>query len=232
MKRLTSTVTGNLVTHSFLYSGRYVVITCENDTRIDTCIRAGRWYEHKMLGLITRTARAGVFLDIGGNIGHHTLYFSLFCPSTKVYTFEPLPEHCELIWKNVVDNGLDKKVGIHPMGGAEKISSFEMTTNASKFARRITSICFPIDLTLSEPVSVIKIDVEGMEEQVLRGLKLTLSRDRPDIYVECLTDEQLYRVTEVLSCYGYVKDSTDFGLGLTHKFIHKDIDLRAYSKKG
>lgn len=120
MKRLASTVSGNLVSHSFLYSGRDVVITCERDTRIDTCIRAGRWYEHKMLGLITRTARAGVFLDIGANIGHHTLYFSLFCPSTKVLSFEPLPEHCELILKNVINNGISQKVSIHPIGGRGK----------------------------------------------------------------------------------------------------------------
>lgn len=107
-----------------------------------------------------------------------------------------------------------------------------MTTNASKFARRITSICMPIDLVVSEPVSVVKIDVEGMEEHVLIGLKRTLSRDCPDIYVECLTDDQLKKITEMLSCYGYLKDTSDFGLGLTHKFFHKDIGPGAYIKKG
>ncbi|NES03747.1 MAG: FkbM family methyltransferase [Okeania sp. SIO2F4] len=219
MKRLQSTINNNLTTHSFLYSGRYVSITCENKTRIDECIRAGRWYEHKMLGLITRTSRAGVFLDIGGNVGHHSVYFSLFCPSTKVMVFEPLLEHIQLIRKNVVDNKLEEKVKIYPFGAANLISSFEMTTNAAQFQRKVSSICMPLDFILGETVSVIKIDVEGMKEQVITGLRNTIIRDAPDIYVECLTTTQLNTMIELLNNLNYSIDKTDMNLLKTYKFV-------------
>jgi len=177
-----------------------------------------------MLGLITRTSRSGVFLDIGGNIGHHSVYFSLFCPSTKVLIFEPLPEHIDIIIKNVLDNKLDTKVKIHPFGGADKISSLEMTTNAVQFKRSISSICIPIDLTLGETVSVIKIDVEGMEDQVITGLSDTIKRDAPDIYVECLTANQLNNITDLLSNFHYSRDHIDMGLAATYKFISNLYD--------
>jgi hypothetical protein len=136
-----------------------------------------------------------------------------------------LPEHCELISRNIKNNKLENKVGLFPMGGADIVSAFEMTTNASKFPRRISSICMPIDSTLNEPVSIIKIDVEGMEEYVLKGLGLTLRRDAPDIYVECLTVTQLRNVTEILHCYGSIKDRADLGLDLTHKFyVNSGVD--------
>jgi FkbM family methyltransferase len=178
----------------------------------------GRWYEHKMLGHITRTSKAGVFIDIGSNIGHHAIYFALFCPSTIVYALEPLPQHLELILANVAANHLRDKVQVLPFGAADKMASFTMDTNASVFPKRCNGICWAVDNIVTQPVSVVKIDVERMENLVLEGMAATISRYRPDIYVECLDDASLGKATQFLKAHDYVIDTTSMALPKTFLF--------------
>src|SRR3546814_9456405 len=107
--------------------------------------------------------RSGVFLDVGGNCGQHAVYFALFCPSTLVYCVEPLPDHVNLIRRNIADNHLQSKVRVLPMAAGDSVSSVRVTTNAVNFDRHFSAVSIPLDDAVSGPVSVIKVDVEGME---------------------------------------------------------------------
>jgi len=49
------------------------------------------WYEQKLLEYIQGLGLRGVYIDVGGNIGNHSLFFLNHCPSTKLYVFEPEP---------------------------------------------------------------------------------------------------------------------------------------------
>lgn len=193
----------NLSTRHLLHNGRKVSMTTEAGTRIDQKFEAGHFYEHKLLGHITGKSRAGVFLDVGGNCGQHAVYFALFCPSTLVYCVEPLPEHVELIRKNIADNALDDKIRLLPIASGDSVSSVRVTTNAVNFDRRFTAVSMPLDDVVTGPVSVIKIDVEGMEMGVLGGLKKTIKRDSPAIYIECLNNEAISQTSAFLYLFGY-----------------------------
>lgn len=46
-------------------------------------------------------------LDIGANIGNHTLFFVKECNAKHVYSFEPMPKTYEMLCKNIEINGLD-----------------------------------------------------------------------------------------------------------------------------
>lgn len=50
--------------------------------------------------------RAGIVLDIGANIGNHTLFFLKECHVKKVYAFEPVKSTFEILEKNVRLNHL------------------------------------------------------------------------------------------------------------------------------
>src|SRR3546814_4067760 len=109
----------SLITLHLMHNGRKVSMTTEPGTRIDQKFEAGHFYEHKLLGYITRMCRSGVFLDVGENCGQHAVYFALFCPSTLVYCVEPLPDHVNLIRRNIADNHLQSKVRVLPMAAGE-----------------------------------------------------------------------------------------------------------------
>jgi FkbM family methyltransferase len=64
-------------------------------------------------------------------------------------------------------------------------------------------------------LDLIKIDVEGMELEVLQGASATLERLRPIIIVERLKAPE-QQITEVLSAYGYDR----FPLGLNFLAVH------------
>lgn len=61
---------------------------------------------------------------------------------------------------------------------------------------------FVIEADLRE-IDLIKIDVEGFELQVLRGLKSTLQRNHPTMIIECLSLAQFDEVNGFLASFGY-----------------------------
>lgn len=218
MERHSRTSSDTLTTHQFLHSGRMVRINCEPGSRIDTTLAQDKFYEHRMLGYITRTCRAGVFLDIGANCGHHSVYFSLFTASTHVYAFEPFPSHYDMLVRNMVENRLEAKLTPFLLGASEKPDNFEIRTNSAIHASRYLGVCLPVDNLIKEPVSLMKVDVEGMELAALKGAERILSQHKPQIFVESHTPEHLAPIVEYLVSKGYRKPETSFNASPTWEF--------------
>jgi len=134
-------------------------------------------------------------LDIGANIGNHSLYFSsLF---SKVYAFEPHPKTYKLLEFNCCDLNIDTfnfglssedttvKFDVDPtnMGHAFIIDG-ELNKNISSHmeieVKKLDDLT-EIDRT---NISLIKIDVEGHELQALKGALTTIKDNRPVILFE------------------------------------------------
>lgn len=219
MDRHSRKSTENITTHQFLYAGRMVRINCEPGSRIDTSLVQEKFYEHKMLGYITRTCKAGAFLDIGANCGHHSVYFGLFAASTRVYCFEPFPNHYDLLVRNIEENRLESKVTPFLLGAAEKSNTFEIRTNSAIHQSRYIGVCVPVDTVVQEPVSLIKVDVEGMELTALKGARRILTQFKPQIFVESHTDEHLTEIVNYLVSLGYQRPQTSFNASPTWEFL-------------
>lgn len=50
-----------------------------------------------------------IVVDIGANIGNHTVFFANVCKAKKVYSFEPQEKVFEILKKNVEINKFNKK---------------------------------------------------------------------------------------------------------------------------
>ena len=125
------------------------------------------------------------FFDVGANVGAYTLLASGVCRATSI-TIEPVHSTMEILNKNVELNNLkDRVTTINSAAGAQtgiiSFTSSEDTTNhvatenehSQKGIVNVPVITIDSLTTYNQP-SLIKIDVEGFETEVLRGMKATL----------------------------------------------------------
>ena len=69
------------------------------------------YYERDILDEIKKNIPSNsVILDIGANIGNHTVFFCKECNAKKVYAFEPVSITFEILQKNIAINNLETVV--------------------------------------------------------------------------------------------------------------------------
>ena len=66
-------------------------------------------------------------------------------------------------------------------------------------ARTLDDMCSEFGLN----PSVVKVDVEGVEDMVLSGMKTTLQRERPTVIFEALNKDSFDRTCRLLMEIGY-----------------------------
>jgi FkbM family methyltransferase len=136
-----------------------------------------------------------VAVDVGANIGNHTLFLSgIF---RRVIAFEP-NEVARSILKinldlNEANNVEVKSVGLSDQATEKKIA-FELTNlGAASLCPRSVQTTRTTEVQLvagdaaidpSEPIGFIKIDIEGGEEAALKGLVNTIRSHRPIVLIE------------------------------------------------
>jgi len=152
-------------------------------------IYAGLHEFHEMAFLLHFLRPEDVFFDVGANAGSYSLLAAGVCASRGV-AIEPVQSTFKLLAKNIALNGLEDKVLIiNSAAGAMKglltFTSDQDTTNHVVAGNELTEesvsvAVVPIDSLIDNfsPV-LIKIDVEGYETEVLRGMSQTL--ETPDL---------------------------------------------------
>lgn len=180
--------------------------------------RAGRFYEQPELDSLRHFVPAGAtFVDIGANVGNHSLYAGLFLAAAKVIPFEPNPLAYRLLMTNVLLNGLESIVSFDHIGlglSDHEASGFGMEArNFNLGAAKMLEGEGEIELSTGdirladESPDFIKIDVEGMEMGVLRGLRETVARAKPNMLIE--VDEENYDAFDAwVEEVGYTKVET------------------------
>jgi len=126
-----------------------------------------------------------VFFDVGANVGSFTLLASGVCKASSI-AIEPVSSTFDILNKNIALNKLQEKViTINSAAGAAKgivtFTSNEDTTNhvtaenESNSPHTISVQVITIDsLAADNSPALIKIDVEGYETEVLKGMGNTL----------------------------------------------------------
>jgi FkbM family methyltransferase len=125
-----------------------------------------------------------VFFDIGANVGSYTLLASGVCKAKSI-AIEPVRSTFEILTKNIKLNGLESRVSvINSAAGAERgmiaFTLNEDTTNhvaaGGESGAGVTTVpVIAIDSLSGESMPVlVKIDVEGFETEVLKGMTATL----------------------------------------------------------
>jgi len=160
----------------------------------------GTW-EPEITSLIKKYVPAGgTFVDIGANIGFHSLFAaSVIGPTGKVLSFEPLPRLQEQLRQSIERNDYSnieiKPVALGTIAGTATLSLVEENIGASSIQdvvgdRAVGSmVTVPVQTldSYQEELSrldLIKIDIEGSEYEALRGGENVLCRFKPVIILE------------------------------------------------
>lgn len=155
----------------------------------------GEFYEEEELEIIRKNCRPGmVFCDIGSNIGNHALFALKFLHVAKVILFEPNPVAIALLRSNLTLNGVidqcdDQHLGLGLSDSSAKGLGMDVPDRNLGGGRMVEGsgdleVIRGDEALAGQKIDFIKLDVEGMEMRVLAGLRETIARERPIMFVE------------------------------------------------
>jgi FkbM family methyltransferase len=151
-----------------------------------------QYYEFNMMDMFwDYIPFEGTFLDIGANIGNHALMFNRFRPDVTIHCFEPIFKNYVLLNENAKDKPNIKTyhVGLGSTNEVVKTSQPHVNNAGGikvdkQAGEGETIIIIPGDTMNFIWATFIKIDVEGYELNVLRGLNNTITTCSPNIWIE------------------------------------------------
>jgi FkbM family methyltransferase len=144
--------------------------------------------------------------DIGAHAGFHSLFCGLLVGATgRVFAFEPNPISREslegqiqmnrTLRLEIVPYALSNRVGLADFDATQGSESHITSIGKSTVEMRTLDSLVSVELPVPD---LIKIDVEGEEEKVLRGSVKTLSKFRPIVLCDYNDDKTLSILVENL----------------------------------
>ena len=188
-----------------------------NDVYVGRSLEKYGEYSALELALLTRLCgRGDVVLEVGANIGAHTVSLAKHVgASGRVLAFEPQRLIFQTLCANVALNSLANVecywAAVGNAGGRRAIPELD-PFRKNNFgglslpdARRGLQVeCVKLDRFLSLPrVTLVKVDVEGMETEVLRGGRRLIGKFRPILYVENDRMERSKTLMRLIDRLGY-----------------------------
>jgi FkbM family methyltransferase len=194
--------------------------------------RASGWYAKGTNEVPIQDALAAhlkpgdVMYDVGANVGFFSLLAArLVGPSGKVVAFEPVPANAAAIRRNAALNHFSKLEVVeaavgdregeieliltrHP-GGASIIPDTPSPDIIGRTRVPIVRLDDQVRVAKVPPPRFVKIDVEGAESAVLRGMEWIARTHRPAIVCELddasvqAVDGKIAGVRELLTSWGY-----------------------------
>jgi FkbM family methyltransferase len=215
------------------YDCRYgAMFALPSDNVIGKSLRIyGEWAEHELSILRPFISAGATVVDIGANIGTHTLPFSRWVKDGHVIAIEAQPAICEILRLNCRANGCANVRVVNAICGEKRrhvefrpdyisdenfggISFADAQSDTRPAVRRwldrlknsaATSI--PVvtldSLCRGQRISFIKLDIEGMELDALRGGRKLITRCRPVISFEQNSTARLSETYDYLTGIGY-----------------------------
>ena len=172
-----------------------------------------------------------VIIDIGANIGNHSIYFSKMNINNTIYGFEPLAETYNMLKRNIELNHLSN-VNIYNIALGDKVGYGEIELNGYKTHNLgLTKVKYSnkkdirfdtLDNFVTKNhitgINLVKIDVEGFEAYVLEGMKDVIKKFNPYIWIEILKENEKKIFKQLANYELIMQDSNVFNRNENYLF--------------
>lgn len=182
----------------------------------------GEWSMGEIVTLLPFIADDATVVEVGGNVGAHTVPLARHVRNGRVITFEPQRLCFQMLCTNLINNdcvnagAYNMAVGdkggrvqvpdLHPdqdfnFGGIGiRRETFEPVTDP---ALGRTPVVRLDDMLGDIVIDLLKCDAEGMEAAVLRGAAGVIQRDKPILYLEDDRQALSQQLYETVRGFGY-----------------------------
>lgn len=235
----------------FDYAGRTINLAghSEQDWIFKLIKDRKTFYELDLLKYIKYVLRGkkGLILDIGANIGNHSVFFGLFA-GRSVASFEPNPELFPILERNLLTNNIAHRIyrfGLGstngnfaleiPVGMSNNIGATKLIPEKNGLieVKKLDQIMDAIAREFpGNRLVAIKADIEGMEAEMVRGALSTLQKYKPDIFLEISTSHAMVEIESLLLPLGYRRTVSLAATPVWH-FVHsQNYGLRTRFRLG
>jgi FkbM family methyltransferase len=198
-----------------------------NDLIAERIRAAGTFYEADLLQYLARMGvRGEVVIDVGAQIGNHAVFFGNFL-ARHVVCVEPNPAVLPILRRNVANNPGAYTIVPAGLGAAPGTAALSQPDAGNTGTAQLHDAgeAGEIPLTTLDAIAppgvvLVKIDVEGMELEVLRGGQQLLRTQHPDLVLEAWTPETHAAHRAFLAPLGYVP-LTWWGITPTWHFAYR-----------
>ena len=203
-----------------VHIGEFIFNVHKNDTSIAGILRSGYLYEKFYLSFMFQYIDpCKNIIDIGSNIGTHTVILCNYLINGIVYSFEPQPVVFDILAENIRINKCANST-IYNIGASSHSelcymnAQYDIPEDQGSFCivssdspeKRIQIPCIDIDTLCIENIGFIKIDVCGYEYNVLLGIKNTIVQNKPTIFIEIQNTSPTKELTlNILKEFGYTQ---------------------------
>lgn len=185
--------------------------------------------------------KKGTFVDIGGHIGRFTVLMAK--NNWEVITFEPVKSNYDMILKNLESNNSTNNAKVYNLGLGESNHKQKIYYNLSELGEssvvasadkkdesEIEIVAFDtfIKNTAFNELCIVKIDIEGNEENALNGMKKFIQNNKPLLVIE-LWEDNSKNVTDYLLSMGYKRLHIFWFIESKHS-TYMDIMYQLYNK--
>ena len=154
----------------------------------------GRFFEAAELAFVETWVKPGAaIVEVGAYVGNHVVYYARFMRPGSITVIEPNPAAIALLRRNLAANAVvNAELSWLGIGAAQTADNYALVCEGSDNggATRLVQAAGgavkskPLDDLIAHAVDFIKIDVEGMELEVLAGAGRIIAESRPKIMIE------------------------------------------------
>jgi len=187
---------------------QFILVNTNDEYIGNNILATGQWEPHIRQTLKRLIREGDTVIDIGANIGTHTIYMSkLVGEKGNVIAFEPNENnHNSLFFSLLLNKCFNTKIYQYGVGEKKEVMYIEKRWKDTKVVNNFGAISLQASRKDEEDESIhirplddpefsfqtirlIKIDAEGMEDKVINGMKNLLHTNKPYLIVEIHPNE-------------------------------------------